>query len=753
MGANNGPTVPSIGTPPIAPDMGTPGSFSQKFFGALNKPANGLPLMPALIKAGVDAMNPEKQSTIDAALKTGPWAAATSNADATQPTQAPLQAPRRSPAEGILAAIGDISAAPGEGGFWGGFSRTAKATTERRREEMNDREHLATANAQMLHEQQLSHKLGEDQLAAATVSGKEGLNAIMTAERPGSLVAEGLTSDQVAAKIKQGEIDPTKQTVFLTGRIPVGKDANGQPLFRSTYTIVEPAGDIKLSDKQADFIKSETGREIPAGTELPSVQFNSLWQQAQSAQTTNAARDLALAKNSLEVHKAQVGKDAEGMARIPIVTNAINGHTASPEDPYATVKAFDAIMNNPKLLNDPSMPANFAEAYARWAGGDDTGANFGKLREKYAEAQAKNADTVGTMINDYMEHPDKISGHTPAVIAAADAILKDPTKAGTKQYLDAQRLKDQAQATQKFELDQEGAKEITKDEAKLKAQQRASAVANPQGLTGEAFIRTLPVGRAATLRAFGTGAMVVNPSALERTDKGQAFLDDIYTAYPDLDTSKAPAYAKMRTNFSTGKEAQGINASNTVLHHLDRMNTNLDTATAGITGSMEQFIGTNEAGRRLADDSKAVSGELGKLYSGGVVTEGEMRDWEEKLNPKGFGMTVNKLRTNVKEFAQLLGGKLEAFQDQWDDGVPSQYLSAPKSLASVDSQAAYKKITGKDLKVHPTQQISGIEQKQPALPNQPANTIHMQKPDGTYIFVPSNKVQDAINLGAKVVGQ
>ena len=82
---------------------------------------------------------------------------------------------------------------------------------------------------------------------------------------------------------------------------------------------------------------------------------------------------------------------------------------------------------------------------------------------------------------------------------------------------------------------------------------------------------------------------------MERTDKGQAYLDDIYAAYPDLDASTAPAYAKTRINFSTGKEAAGINSSNTAIHHLNRMDANLNQATAGYTGSVEQFFGANPA--------------------------------------------------------------------------------------------------------------------------------------------------------------
>jgi hypothetical protein len=77
-------------------------------------------------------------------------------------------------------------------------------------------------------------------------------------------------------------------------------------------------------------------------------------------------------------------------------------------------------------------------------------------------------------------------------------------------------------------------------------------------------------------------------------------------------------------------------------------------------------------------------------------------------------MTVGKLKTNVAEFTRLLGGKLEAYQDQWDDAVPSKSIPAPKAIASPESIATYKRLTGEDLKVHSVQPSANVSSGPPA---------------------------------------
>jgi hypothetical protein len=398
---------------------------------------------------------------------TGSWGTATSNADASTPTQVP-QAPKRNFMNGIMANLGDA-----EGG--GGFIGAAKRGAERQREDMKDRQMYATSNSQMLHEQQLVHIQGENQIAAAAASGKEGLAAILSAEVPGTLLAEGKNSDELKAMIQNGELDPSKQTVFLTGRVLTGKDANGQPLFRSTYSVVEPHGNVELSEKQATYLNSHLDKNLIGKTDekpgqvLPAVQFNSLWQSAQGAEAAKAARNLALAKNNIEVRKAQIGTDADSIASNPLVVNALGGHMGSPDDPYALVKAYTTIVNNPKLLNDPRMPKNFPTVFATFAGGGDP-KNFTTMQENYAKAQAKNTNTTLEMLNKFESDPKVIENATPSYSAAMNSILSDPKQTPEIKTRAASALaiiKDTEAHELQFKASEAGAKKKAEDTAGL----------------------------------------------------------------------------------------------------------------------------------------------------------------------------------------------------------------------------------------------------------------------------------------------
>jgi hypothetical protein len=601
--------------------------------------------------------------------------------------------------------------------------KAAAAGKKRTQEEQQNAVALASANAQMIHQQALVHKMGEDAVAEHIKDGQAGVDAITTPPpggASGTVDYKDKTSDELKKMITpdpttgKSEIDMSKQTVFATGRRLIGKDANGLPLYQTTYSVVTPAHETVVQPETAKLLNKYAGTDYPTEEKegaankglqvLPGAQLNLQLQQAYNAQANEQKRDMDLKKHQLEVADVNSNIAAKTIGQSKLVTNALQAATASPTDPYATVKAYNALKLSGKF-DDPSSGLD-EDAYKIWAGGGgkDSEKNFEKMQDSFAAQQQKNADSIHNIIDEVRKDPTKIEGHVPSVKAAAQSIISDPTKSAQEKANAAQVLA-QAKSVESFELEMDGAKEIAKDEAKQKAAQRQSASLNPQGLTGEAFIKTLPPARANTLRAFANGLMVLNPSALERTDKGQAYLDDIYAAYPDLDSSKAPAYAKLRANFSSGKEAAGINAANTSIHHLNLMSQNLDQATAGLTGSVEQFFGGNAAGRKVAADAAAVAGELGKLYQGGVVGEAEAKKWQEKLDPNSVGMTINKLRENVQEFTELLGGKLEAFQEQWDDGVPSKLIPAPKAIASPESIAAYKRMTGKDLNVHPTQQI------------------------------------------------
>lgn len=576
---------------------------------------------------------------------------------------------------GALKELGDVGAAPGPGGLFGGFARTAAATSQREAEEMKNRQLMATSNAQMLHEQAATHKLGEDMIKDSITDSKAAMDNIVTAPpggEAGSIDATGKTAEDLRVMINNGQLDPTKQTAFLTGRTIVGKNPDGTPKFQSTYSVVTPAGDVQISPENAKLLNAELGRKYSTDPDklqvLPAVQLNHEIQQALSAKVTRRAFELNLAKDDETIRKAQTSADAETIFRNPVVTNAVNAAMSSPGDPFAIVKAYNTIMNNPKLLNDPKMPRNFSEAYIQAAGGT---AVWDKKVEEYAKAQQKNVDATDEMLNKVESSPQEIEGHTPAFTAAMKSIISDPN-AATDKKVRATRALGIIESTRQLELELEGAKETTKADAKEKASRGTES-----DKIGPEFLATLPKSRQSLITGIANGQVVASPSALQRTDKGQALLADILQAYPDFDQTKGETWFKTRNEYvGSGPTAKATINYNTALEHLQRV---FDTST---------FDGLYRPGSKAYSDRSAemaiVSSEVGKAVKTGVVTEGEADEIRSGLS----GWIPSTAREHAAEVSRLLKQKIDQFQEKFNSAAPSAIIQVP-TLINSKSQASF----------------------------------------------------------------
>ena len=212
--------------------------------------------------------------------------------------------------------------------------------------------------------------------------------------------------------------------------------------------------------------------------------------------------------------------------------------------------------------------------------------------------------------------------------------------------------------------------------------------------SGAEYMATLPAGLQGTIKQIGEGRGAPPPAG-SRSPAAQTILGALNRAYPDYDASKYPSYLKARTAFTSGPEGKGVNALNTVETHLSRM---YDHATApgtsgGITGKVTGFFGDKDV-RALDIDRTAVSTELSKAYAAGQISEGEVRDWEAKLDFTKPGMTTGKLITNLKEIDELLEGKQKAYEQQWSTASPSASIVSPVPIISPDAASARAKIRG-----------------------------------------------------------
>jgi hypothetical protein len=221
--------------------------------------------------------------------------------------------------------------------------------------------------------------------------------------------------------------------VFLTGRTLTGKDANGMPLFRSTYTVVKPGGPVKLDQKDAEYLnerlgtnyggghKNAKGELVSDGQELPAAIFNQQWQRAQVVDANNAFADKAALANGEVRQKLQQNTDAATIAHSDKLTQVLNDTAITPkpgmeegDDPYHMVRAYNVIKANKDLIREMGVdPANFSDAFAQYAGGHEGAKAFWETYKQYQEERQKVLDKASALAVDpktVLEKPDEVAG-------------------------------------------------------------------------------------------------------------------------------------------------------------------------------------------------------------------------------------------------------------------------------------------------------------------------------------------------------
>ena len=208
--------------------------------------------------------------------------------------------------------------------------------------------------------------------------------------------------------------------------------------------------------------------------------------------------------------------------------------------------------------------------------------------------------------------------------------------------------------------------------------------------TGAEYLATLSPQDQAQLKAVHEGRQGLSDRQLATKD-GKILSQQLNAAYPDFDATKYPAYNKMRTDMTSGKASVGINRFNTALSHLATMDSHVN-AWSTIPGLKTLSALTGGDAANLNADRTAVASELAAAYKGGVASQAEVNEWNERLNAS----SPYELKTNIREVAKLLRGKLDAYQNQWDNGAPRDVVS-PIRIISPQGREAYTKIAGEKI--------------------------------------------------------
>lgn len=180
---------------------------------------------------------------------------------------------------------------------------------------------------------------------------------------------------------------------------------------------------------------------------------------------------------------------------------------------------------------------------------------------------------------------------------------------------------------------------------------------------------SVPEGDRAMVQAIVSGNTKI-PSSMSK--EGGRIRKLVFQVAPNFDETLYPTYAATRKAFTSGIESKGINSFNTALEHMAELEHLMPNNTSspfwnGLANYAKTGTGSPEITKFLSA-RQAVIDELAKAYSGKAASDSEIEHWKHLLSENA---SPEQMQANFKVFKDLLAGKLRAYENQWQTGMPN----------------------------------------------------------------------------------
>lgn len=168
---------------------------------------------------------------------------------------------------------------------------------------------------------------------------------------------------------------------------------------------------------------------------------------------------------------------------------------------------------------------------------------------------------------------------------------------------------------------------------------------------------------------------------------------------PDLDATKYNSRNKWVSNLDSGQAGKTVASVNTLIGHLNSLNTNIDSLPTGDTSRTLNRAQTSLAQEfpdlapetvaalsKVKTDTTAVAGETTNMLRNSNGTGAEVEQWENRWDPnRGKG----DLHAGVKELTDVIATRLQTVADQNNRVMPkSKSITAWSLLGTDDNPAA-----------------------------------------------------------------
>jgi hypothetical protein len=487
-------------------------------------------------------------------------------------------------------------------------------------ETQREKQQTATSNAQMIHEQALTHQIGDQAIEASIESGKKSVETLKNASAPGDVVAEDKTSDEVQKMIADGTFKPTEQTAYPTGRRQIGENPDGTPKYQTTYTVMGLPKEVTISKDEAADMSKWTGRTITEGQTLSGADYNALKQQAENNRAATAARDKALIDAKLVTAEQTRKMDAVDIG--PVFNNAMS----------------DAMRKGASISDAPVSALRTLQARAK--ADPDFAKRYPNLEQSVKDAYGeKNWDAL---VEEHQKHVDKMAEEHQKTVDENAAKYGD---LGTGGVVMTDALKNQISA-------------LTPDKQKLLDVQPKGVQASLLGV------------------AFGPGDVEFDKIFPARLTKGAPGLNaqEAYNVVkqlnPNWDMKQYRAMSTMYRDVTEGKLGVGIGQYNNVLQHAGEAYGVLQEtegrggvrlANMALNKIEKEFGGTEYS--RIQTALLPVKEEISLLLAGGYMPkEAIQAEYDTILNPAA---TPKQIREALKIIGSVGAIRLENINQQY----------------------------------------------------------------------------------------
>lgn len=217
---------------------------------------------------------------------------------------------------------------------------------------------------------------------------------------------------------------------------------------------------------------------------------------------------------------------------------------------------------------------------------------------------------------------------------------------------------------------------------------------NPNGPTGDTFIKTLPANDQPIVKAVLDGRYPIPTGKAATSPEWQRVVQLATQADPTFDAGNYLARASARKDFTSGPTSKTITGLNTLAHHINTLNSSID----GLDNGSLQTLNTvgnffnNRTGNpkvvKFQVAANAVADEAAKVFAG---SGSALADREKLASMFDSSMSPAQLKAATAQLSQLVEGKLGGLQNQLDQGMGmgsrNIQVVSPEARQLFDSQS------------------------------------------------------------------